>query len=194
MQKIFLLLAFSLSTATARAQELLYPAKYQVYKIKRSWHINTSDKRNTTDVQTWNVNLVLVTKETETNGVQEVLIYNSTGGEYYRKAVGPPAYTVTIFTTHPEIKRSDSGYVSEIYSDGRYDGQLVPPQKEVDPLTANRPLITWGYDVAGNKVLTLSWKGRTFCSKDDSWKAPPGKISVLHMCRHSVSFYCKPTL
>ncbi|MCI1188023.1 hypothetical protein MON38_11385 [Hymenobacter sp. DH14] len=187
MQKIFLLLAaLSFSAAAAHAQELAYPAKYQVYKIDRSsTHAGSSNEHSASDAQTWTVNLLVMVQATKKAGVYQARIYNTTGGEYFRKMTGLPAYTVTLFNTQPRTSRSDDGTASEIYSDTMYKGQLAPPKNEVDEFASLTPIVGWHSDMTGHKLLELVWENSSStCSKD-------GKRHQ-QKCRHYIAFHCIP--
>lgn len=128
-----------------QAQELLYPAKYHVYKVVLSRFISFDAGYQA--LKSWKVDLLMVT------GRSNVLMYNTAGNGVYRTAVGAPTYRLG-HLKHA-YRNSYDGVVTEGYHDALYLGQISPPSEEVpDP---SEPDVVWRSTVSGNKSLNLHW-------------------------------------
>jgi hypothetical protein len=143
-----LLLAI-LTTSPVQAQELLYPAKYHVYKIVLKRRLSL--KEGYKPVSSWDVDLLMIT------GNFKVLMYNTVNEGPYLKAVGAPSYRLSRIGYPYQFE--ENGIISEHHLNPEYSGRIVPPSEYVpDPA---RPVMKWRSTVSGSKSLNLDWETKT---------------------------------
>ncbi|KAA9338713.1 hypothetical protein F0P96_07795 [Hymenobacter busanensis] len=176
MKTMLTLLAMTFCVSVANCQDLLYPGKYQVYKVT----LKVSRKAEWPkfrDVRSWNVNLLLVT-----GGPSSVAIYNTVAGPFYRSTVGEPAYEVYSLSSQPTRTQGPDGIVTVSYVRPYYFGQIVPPAAEIsNPKRAS--LATWRSTVSGNRSLNVEWER----SEIDPETGYPMGIQDTYR----LTFYCK---
>jgi hypothetical protein len=174
MPKFAALLLLVFGVIPARSQELLYPAEYQVYKIVyQESQVPHGEIYHT--VKSWNVNLMMVT------GDKRVDIYNTTGNQYSRRAVGAPAYALR-YLREPTRDTWKPGIVAEWYSMVRYVGQLNPPALEVnDPSFVT---VVWRSAVSGGKSLNIKWESNISRRTKEGYPyAYQNGFKVIFYCR-----------
>lgn len=184
MKKLLSLSVFALlGTMTASAQELLYRAKYHVYKVvlRGSKAPNAGTFQ---DIRTWNVNLLMATGRSRSTGKPRVLMFNATGEEYFLRAVGAPTYRITNLMEQPFTTHSADGVYEETYHFAHYGGQIVPPSQVVNG-ESFIPTLVWRSTVSGAKSLTLYW------DKDEEVLDTRGK-PYEQQGRYKLTFYCRP--
>ncbi|GAB2960405.1 hypothetical protein GCM10027048_30140 [Hymenobacter coalescens] len=145
MKKLILTAVCALLAGSSVAQELLYPAKYHVYKIALSRFVSFDEGYR--DLKTWKVDLLMKT------GRSRVLVYHTTGSGTYRTAVGAPSYRLD-YLANP-FRHAYDDIVTETYGGAIYTGQIGPPSAEVR--NQSQPSVIWRSTVSGNKSLNLDW-------------------------------------
>lgn len=159
-----------LGTTTASAQELLYSAKYQVFKVVLR---EGSNKGTYRDLRTWHVNMIMITGRSRSTGKPRILMGNATGDKYFLRHVGAPTYRITDVGEHPIISHAVDGVYEEYYAFATYKG-LIAPSKPVIGGTSLLTALLWRSTVEGAKSLSIFW------DKEEQ------------QGRYKLTFYCQP--
>jgi hypothetical protein len=174
MLKLAVLLPLAVGVLPAHSQELLYPAKYHIYKVVyQESQVPHGTVYHT--IKSWNVNLLMAT------GDKRVDIYNTTGSRYGRRAVGAPVYALR-YLREPVRDTWEPGIVAEWYSLVRYVGQLNPPALEVsDPSFVT---VVWRSAMSGGKSLNIKWESNISRRTKEGYPyADQNGFKVIFYCR-----------
>ncbi|WP_460676247.1 hypothetical protein [Hymenobacter coalescens] len=158
---------------TIRAQELMLPAKYFVYKIvlTRRTPENPAERQ----LNSWDVSMIMVTNEA---GVQLYKTDHKDGadGRQFR-AVGPPVYRLSAL----EYAKStySEGVTTELYA-ASYKGAITPPEDLVR--NPGAVIVGWESGVQEGNALKVLWP---LDSKSGNKSTP-----LLARGNYRLSFYC----
>jgi hypothetical protein len=175
MSRLLLILTLLLPAFTIRAQELMLPAKYFVYKIVLARR--TPDNPVERQLNSWDVSMIMTTNEA---GVQLYKTDPKAGAQAMQfRAVGPPVYRLSAL----EYAKSTyiDGITTELYA-ASYKGAITPPEDLVRNPSA--VIVGWGSGTEEGNALKVLWP---LDSKSGNKNTP-----LLARGNYRLSFFCIP--